>query len=84
MPVSLQIVKLYIREKLGTSDEALPGLSPAVKSKYKQLQVTGLEAEIYFMQNFQFIDLFKTVFWKMPGFSVTDTIFKSKSILGFR
>ena len=53
------IVKLYIRDKLGMSDEALPTVSPVLKSKFKQLQITGQEAELYFMQNFQNIASFK-------------------------
>ena len=53
------IVKLYIREKFGISGEMLSTITPIVKSKFKQLQITGQEAELYFMQNFQIIDLFK-------------------------
>lgn len=37
----------------------MPAISPIIKSKFKQLQTTGQEAELYFMQNFQMLDLFK-------------------------
>ena len=53
------IVKIHIRDKFGVVDEALPTVSPITKSKFKQLQITGQEAELYFMENFQSIDLFK-------------------------
>ena len=53
------IVKLFIRDRLGNSDETLPTISPVTKSKFKQLQTTGLEAELYFMQNFRDLDSFK-------------------------
>jgi hypothetical protein len=50
------IVKLYIRDKLGVLDETLPTISLVTRSKFKQLQTTGQEAELYFMQNFQEFD----------------------------
>lgn len=53
------IVKLYIRDKLGVVDETLPKISPVVKSKFKQLQITGQEAELYFIHNFQELVSFK-------------------------
>jgi hypothetical protein len=33
-------------------------ISPVVKSKFKQLQITGQEAELYFMNNYQSIHSF--------------------------
>jgi hypothetical protein len=53
------IVKLYIRDKLGVVEEALPKITPVVKSKFKQLQTTGREAELYFMHNFHELEMFK-------------------------
>ena len=53
------VIKLYIKDKLGVSDETLPVISPVVKSKFKQLQMTGQEAELYFMHNFRELDPFK-------------------------
>ena len=53
------IVKLYIQSYdskiLLTSERA----SPAMQSKFKQLQATGKEAEFYFMNNFDSIDFFR-------------------------
>jgi len=43
------IVKLYIKDKLGGETENLPAFSSLVKSKFKQLQTTGLEAGLYFI-----------------------------------
>ena len=34
-------------------------IKPIVKSKFKKLQETGLEAELYFIENYNSIDLFK-------------------------
>ena len=53
------VVKLYIRSKFEVTDELLTIGSPVLKSKFKQLQITGLEAELYFIHNYQEIDLFK-------------------------
>jgi hypothetical protein len=40
-------------------DETLHKISPIVKSKFKQLQTTGQEAELYFMHSFQEVTLFR-------------------------
>jgi hypothetical protein len=53
------VVKLYIEEKSGIPDKALTNISPILRSKFKQLQTTGREAELYFMHNFQTVDVFK-------------------------
>lgn len=55
----VEVVKLYIADKLKTIDIALPKISPIIKSKFKQLQMTGQEAEIFFMQNYSEIEPFK-------------------------
>jgi hypothetical protein len=52
-------VKLYIANKFGPKEQTLPPISPIIKSKFKQLQVTGLEAEIFFMQNYLELEAFK-------------------------
>lgn len=52
------VVKLYIQEfnsKIILTEEKL---SPVTKSKFKQLQETGKEAEFYFMNNYQNIPIF--------------------------
>ena len=53
------IVKLYMKENYAVEDISI-SVKPIVKSRFKKLQETGLEAEIYFMNNFNSIDLFKT------------------------
>ncbi len=52
------IVKLYLQENYkikGVFVEVLP----IVKSRFKKLQETGLEAELYFINNYNLIDVFK-------------------------
>lgn len=34
-------------------------VKPIIKSRFKKLQETGLEAELYFINNFELIDKFK-------------------------
>lgn len=53
------IVKLYIADKLKLPDEGRRKISPIIKSKFKQLQLTGQEAEIFFIQNYSELDPFK-------------------------
>lgn len=53
------IVKLYMKENYAVKDISIR-VKPIVKSRFKKLQETGLEAEIYFMNNFNAIDTFKT------------------------
>ena len=52
------IVKMYMRE----IDDSIPiqvdAVSPVTQSRFKQLQETGKEAELYFMNNYNNIDLF--------------------------
>ena len=76
------IVKLYIRDKFGMSGEPLFAITPIVKSKFKQLQITGQEAELYFMQTSKLSTHSKTILWKMLDSSAMGTIFKYRSILG--
>ncbi len=52
------IVKLYLKNKFEIKDIFVE-LKPIVKSRFKKLQETGLEAELYFMNNFNSIDIFK-------------------------
>ena len=51
------IVKLYLKDnyKIGSINIEV---KPIVKSRFRKLQETGLEAELYFMNNFQSIELF--------------------------
>lgn len=52
------IVKLFLKENFKLK-EIFVEVKPIVKSRFKKLQETGLEAELYFMTNFNTIDLFK-------------------------
>jgi hypothetical protein len=51
-------VKLYLKENYNIK-EIFVEVTPIVKSRFKKLQETGLEAELYFMNNYNFIDQFK-------------------------
>jgi hypothetical protein len=52
------IVKLYLKEQFKLED-LFADVTPIVKSRFKKLQETGLEAELYFLNNYNFIDIFK-------------------------
>lgn len=54
------IVKLYIKDANSTLHLTTESISPAQKSRFKQLQETGKEAEFYFMNNFTSIPKFAT------------------------
>lgn len=53
------IVKLYLKENYKVND-LMFNVKPIVKSRFKQLQTTGLEAELYFINNFNSIEKFNT------------------------
>ncbi len=53
------IVKLYIKEKFNVPSVPTEIISPILISRFKQLQMTGLEAEEYFKNNFETIEKFK-------------------------
>lgn len=52
------IVKLYMQENFKVKD-ILAKENPIIKSRFKKMQETGLEAELYFVNNYQTIDIFK-------------------------
>lgn len=52
------IVKLYLKGNYKIN-ELFVEVKPIVKSRFKKLQETGLEAELYFMNNFNKISAFK-------------------------
>ena len=52
------IVKLFLKENYKIK-ELLVDVKPIVKSRFKKLQETGLEAELYFLNNYNSIDIFK-------------------------
>jgi hypothetical protein len=53
-----EIVKLYIESEFGAIKDAT-AISPVMKSKYKQLQITGKEAGLFFMDNYRKIPSFE-------------------------
>ena len=52
------IVKLFLKDNFKIKDVFVE-VKPIVKSRFKKLQQTGLEAELYFMNNFNSIAQFK-------------------------
>ncbi|WP_395063296.1 DUF3883 domain-containing protein [Flavobacterium sp.] len=52
------IVKLYLKENFNLTN-LIVEVNPIVKSRFKKLQETGLEAELYFINNYNSIDVFK-------------------------
>lgn len=51
-------VKLYLKENHKLK-KLIVDVKPIIKSRFKKLQETGLEAELYFINNFNKIDFFK-------------------------
>jgi len=52
------IVKLFLKDNFKIKDIFVE-VKPIVKSRFKKLQETGLEAELYFINNYNSIDIFK-------------------------
>jgi Domain of unknown function (DUF3883) len=52
------IVKLYLKENYKIKDLFVE-VKPIIKSRFRKLQETGLEAELYFLNNFNAIETFK-------------------------
>jgi hypothetical protein len=53
------IVKLYLRERLGVAHDFDVRAAPIIVSRFKQLQLTGQEAEQYFLANYERIGWLK-------------------------
>lgn len=53
------IVKLYLKNNFKIDEYKTTEASPIIKSKFKQLQLTGQEAELYFKNNYQQIEYFR-------------------------
>lgn len=53
------IVKLYLKTNFKIEYLKTTEASPIINSKFKQLQLTGQEAELFFKNNYQQIDCFK-------------------------
>ena len=60
MPVSIieNLTILYLKENYKVKEIYIE-VTPIIKSRFKKLQETGLEAEFYFMNNFNSIETFK-------------------------
>lgn len=54
-----EMLKIYIHGNLGKAKKPTT-ISPVMKSRFKQLQVTGQEAELYFMHNYRAIEMFSS------------------------
>ena len=54
-----KIVKLYLNKNFNAKIELFESISPIIESKFRQLQVTGLKAELFFMENYEEADIFK-------------------------
>jgi hypothetical protein len=54
-----ELIKLYLRDKLGVTDITGINAAPILRSRFKQLQITGQEAELYFLLNYNSIDILK-------------------------
>lgn len=52
------IIKLYLSKNYKIK-EMMVEVKPVIVSKFRKLQETGLEAELYFQNNFKSIDIFK-------------------------
>ena len=53
------IVKLYIQDNFSVASDPYREISPLIKSKFRQLQMTGRAAELYFMHHYKKADPFK-------------------------
>jgi len=56
----VDIVKCYLQMTLGKGDEAKA--RPIVRTKFRSLQETGLQAELFFQANFREIDKYQQAF----------------------
>lgn len=54
-----QIVKIYINESFDSSNDIILETTPIIVSKFKQLQQTGFEAELFFLNNYNQIPEFQ-------------------------
>jgi len=54
------IVKTYLQDKFDMICTSSTEISPIIKSKFKQLQLTGQEAELFFMNNYNKLPPFES------------------------
>ena len=55
----VEIVQMYLQDKFNYKKNNFLDIKPIIKSKFNQLQKTGIEAEIYFLNNYKTINGFK-------------------------
>lgn len=53
-----EVVKMYLQEQFQYDEYNFLQVKPIIKSQFKQLQKTGLEAEMYFINNYNSMDMF--------------------------
>jgi len=53
-----EVVKMYLQDQFKYKEDRSLCIKPIIKSQFKQLQKTGLEAEMYFLNNYNCIDIF--------------------------
>jgi len=54
-----KLIQVYFENHFRKGSESTAEISPIARSKFKQLQLTGREAELYFLENFNEIDVFR-------------------------
>ena len=54
-----EMIKLYMRDKLGVAKDIEIKATPILRSRFKQVQLTGQEAEQYFLSNYESIEPLK-------------------------
>jgi hypothetical protein len=54
-----KLIQVYFEKHFKKDGDSISEISPIIKSKFKKLQLTGREAELYFMENFNDIDVFR-------------------------
>jgi len=53
-----KIIKMYLQDKFEYKKNEYFKVQPIIQSKFKKLQETGLEAEMYFLNNYNKLDIF--------------------------
>ena len=54
----VEVVKMYLQDKFKYKQNDKVDIKPVIKSQFKQLQKTGLEAEMYFLYNYNNVKMF--------------------------
>jgi hypothetical protein len=54
-----KVVQMYLQDQFSYQNKNLIEIKPIIKSQFKQLQKTGLEAEMYFLNNYQHNKIFR-------------------------